>query len=136
MKPCPDVMSADDVDALIRAGEAIQTPKERGGGEGSRGAWDEYWNHAIRLPQLSKFFSRWCPPTLRRSAYADLSLYHYMRNAVPIVRFKPSSLGAQVKIDLEEVHVDYTRSKPRFLHERRQSGTLLCLLPPEGSETP
>ena len=50
--------------------------------------------------------------------------------------FKPSSLGAQVKIDLEEVHVDYTRSKPRFLHERRQSGTLLCLLPPEGSETP
>lgn len=47
-------MGPADVDALIRSGDVIQTPKEQGGGEGSRGSWDEYWNHAIKLSELTR----------------------------------------------------------------------------------
>ena len=86
------------VDALISTGHVLQqpeaatcTPDDR-----PRGAcWDEYFNYAMRLDDLDVFFERACPGPMRHSAYADLALLSYIRNALPTARFDPSgrSLG-------------------------------------------
>ena len=47
--------------------------------------------------------------------------------------FKPSLMGTQLEFEMDEVEIMYTRSRLRFKHERGQTGTLLCLLPPEAA---
>ena len=37
-------------------------------------------------------------------------------------------------MDFDEVGIQYSRHKLRFQYERGQTGTILCLLPPEGAE--
>ena len=91
---------ADDVDALIRQGRVVQTPKRDASGrqkEDRHGAhvasWDEYFNYAVQLSTLSEFFATACPETVRRSVYADMVLHKYLMNAVPTARFQPSREG-------------------------------------------
>ena len=91
------VASPADVDRLVRTGRVVCTPPDAE--EVSRRqkgqAWDEYFNYALHLPALLRFFESACLPALRRSRYADLALLHYIRNALPMARFAPSALGFQ-----------------------------------------
>jgi len=79
------IRSASDVDELIAQGRVVRTPLETAAG----GAWDEYFNHALRLDTLTHYLERVCLPAVRRSAYADLHFYFYVRNAVQSSRFTP-----------------------------------------------
>jgi hypothetical protein len=83
----PSLATASDVDAQVRSGRVTQTPRP-GTAAGHGGGWDEYWNAAVRLDALSPFFDR-SLPALLRSTYADLALYFYIRNSVPMARFEP-----------------------------------------------
>lgn len=93
--------TADDVDALIRQGRVVQTPKRdpRSGRQtedhdgGHVSSWDEYFNYAVQLSTLAEFFATSCPELVRRSMYADMVLHKYLMNAVPTARFQPSSHG-------------------------------------------
>ena len=44
---------------------------------------------AVRLATLTTFFDTALPPAGRESKYADLALYHYLKFAVPTMRFAP-----------------------------------------------
>jgi hypothetical protein len=87
------VHSAADVDALIASGRVLRTPKEGSEKEGGGGGWDEYWNVAVRLNTLQRFFDEACPPSARACKYADIGLYYYLKHSVPTMRFEPHAAG-------------------------------------------
>ena len=104
----PTLRTASDVDGLVEARRVVCTPQQTGtsgGGSGgvggddggssgtSRGAWDEYFNSAVRLSALGRFFDDACPHPLRESTYADLALYCYLRHAAGCCRFMPHASG-------------------------------------------
>ena len=90
-RPCvPEpIQSAAHVDELIRARRVQACPGEGRKNEG----WDEYFNYAVELQTLQRFFDTACPPPARRTIYADLAFLSFLKNAVPTARFKPSSAG-------------------------------------------
>ena len=91
-RPClPEaIQSATHVDELIRAGRVQACPGE---GRPKNEGWDEYFNYAVELETLQRFFDTACPPPARRTIYADLALLSFLKNAVPTARFKPSADG-------------------------------------------
>lgn len=84
-----EAREAQGIDALVRTGSVVECSREGGGCRG----WDEYFNYAVELAALLHFFEEACPPSARRSVYADLSLLSYLQLSVPTARFKPSQHG-------------------------------------------
>ena len=89
----PGVQTAADVQALLRSGGAVRTPKEGSEAAGGGGSWDEFWNTCMRMATLERFFESACPPALQRSKYADLGCYFFIRHSVPTYRFEPHTSG-------------------------------------------